>query len=166
IADLDWIDKLPGKKVLIKGNHDLWWTGVKKLNSIYKSIFFLQNSHFEAAGYAICGSRGWICPGNEYFSEEDKKIYEREMLRLQMSIDSISNDSSEKLCFLHFPPTNGKLQKSGFTEIIENNGITKVCYGHLHGKETFKTGLQGERNGVSYNLISLDFLKCKLKRIV
>ena len=81
VKDLEWIHERPGKKVLIKGNHDLWWQSVSKLNSLYDDMYFLQNDFFTAGEYAICRTRGWICPGDREFSEHDLKIYRRKILR-------------------------------------------------------------------------------------
>ena len=78
IPDLDWIDALPGKKLIFKGNHDLWWQSISKLNNMYDSIHFVQNTACEVEGYYICGSRGWIGPGHDDYKEADEKIYKRE----------------------------------------------------------------------------------------
>ena len=92
-ADFDWIKSLPGKKIFFKGNHDLWWQSAGKLNKVYgdENNIFVQNKAYiiehEGKKIAICGSRGWICPGDDGFSAEDKKIYEREAMRLRMSFD-------------------------------------------------------------------------------
>ncbi|MEG0392793.1 MAG: metallophosphoesterase, partial [Anaerovoracaceae bacterium] len=84
-ADLQWLNDLPGHKVMIKGNHDLWWTGITKLNRMYPNITFLQNECYEADGYFICGSRGWICPGADDFTLADDKIFKREVMRIERS---------------------------------------------------------------------------------
>ena len=73
ITDLGWISGLPGRKVFIKGNHDLWWSSAGKLNALFENMFFLQNAFYEAEGWAICGSRGWVCPGDDEFTERDEK---------------------------------------------------------------------------------------------
>ena len=88
VVDLKWISELPGKKVLIKGNHDLWWNSISKLNALFPNMVFLQNSFYEAEGYAICGSRGWICPGDDDFTPHDEKIYKRELGRMRLSLES------------------------------------------------------------------------------
>ena len=158
-ADFAWIHQLPGKKVIIKGNHDLWWTGITKLNKLYDDITFLQNDYYVADGYAICGSRGWICPGNDDFSSQDEKIYKRELLRVEASLKMAKAAGYEKIIgVLHYPPTNEKFQMSGFTELFSRNGAEQVVYGHLHGKDVFKNGLSGNLNGVSYRLVSLDYV--------
>lgn len=161
-ADLDWLHQLPGKKIIIKGNHDLWWTGIQKMNALYEDMVFLHNFSVEVEdGIAICGSRGWICPGTDGFTEADNKIYQRELLRLSRSIDDAKSKGKRKLIgVLHFPPTNDKIQPSGFTDIFAEAGVKTVVYGHLHGSETYHKGLQGNFNGVEYKLVSLDYLNC------
>jgi uncharacterized protein len=161
-ADLDWLHSLPGKKVIIKGNHDLWWTGIQKMNAMYDDIVFLHNFSIVTEDVAICGSRGWICPGTDGFTEADNKIYQREILRLRRSIeDAKAKGVDDIIGVLHFPPTNDKLHPSGFTEIFSEAKVKTVVYGHLHGSDTYHKGLQGNLNGVEYKLVSLDYLKCK-----
>lgn len=160
--DLDWIEALPGNKVLIKGNHDLWWNSITKLKVLYDKLFFVQNSFFPAGGVAICGTRGWICPGDNDFTVHDEKIYKRELIRLRFSLEEAVNAGyTELIGALHFPPTNDKLQGSGFTELFSEYGVKKVVYGHLHGKEAFSNGLEAIFNGVEYKLVSIDKLKCE-----
>jgi len=162
MPDLQMIHELPGRKVLIKGNHDLWWTGITKLNSLYDDMFFLQNSCYEAEGRCICGTRGWVCPGSEDYSDADKKIYERELMRLEASLKAAaSRGCGEITGVMHFPPTNDKMHSSGFTDLFSEYGVRNVVYGHLHGKDIWKRGLTGNFGGVSYRLISLDRLDCR-----
>ncbi len=158
--DIEWIHELPGRKVVIKGNHDLWWTGIKKLNQLHEDVYFLQNTFFDAEGTAICGSRGWTCPGSDSFTQKDEKIYRRELLRVEASLKLAKEEGYEEIIgALHYPPTNDKMQVSGFTELFEKYDVRKVVYGHLHGPDVFGNGLQGNLNGVSYSLVSLDYLK-------
>lgn len=161
VPDLDWIDAMPGRKVMIKGNHDLWWKGITKLNQMYDSIHFLQNDCYEAEGYFICGSRGWVCPGDKDFTVADEKIFRREVMRLERSILAAKNRGDNKIIMaIHFPPTNDRLQNSEFTKMFEEAGVWKTVYGHLHGEEAFRKGLKGLRNDVEYHLVSLDYLNC------
>lgn len=160
--DLDWLAALPGKKILVKGNHDLWWTSIHKLINLYESIEFIQNSSAVYEDYALCGTRGWLCPGESGFDAHDDKIYRRELGRLRFSLESAKNRGLKKVIgILHFPPTNEKLESSGFTELFETYKVEKVVYGHLHGEEAYKYGLQGDCNGVDYRLTACDFLACK-----
>jgi predicted phosphohydrolase len=163
-ADLEWIRGLPGNKIFIKGNHDMWWVSVNKLNAMFGSddMRFLQNNFYEADGYAVCGSRGWLCPGDEDFAEQDEKIYKRELLRLRASLNSAREAGYSKIIgALHFPPMNDRFQESGFTGLFEEFGVKNVFYGHLHGADRFRRGVNGNVKGVEYRLVSLDYLKCK-----
>ncbi len=175
LADLKWISDLPGKKVFIKGNHDLWWNSVSKLNALFENMFFLQNSFYEAEGYAICGSRGWICPDDDDFTIHDEKIYKRELGRLRMSLEfaakagfgnKYDGNKGKILGAIHFPPSNESPGRSGFTEIFEEYGVEKVVYGHLHGKDAYGNGIKGIKNNIEYILTSTDYLKCKPYRIL
>lgn len=166
-ADLNIIHSLPGKKIYVKGNHDYWWTTVAKLNKLYDDMNFLQNNFYQYEEYAICGTRGWICPNDVKFTEDDDKIYKREAHRLKLSLDAAKKAGFKKIIVItHYPPTNDKLDPSLFTEIYESYGVEKVVYGHLHGKESFKMGLKGIRNEVEYNLVSCDYVDFNLIKIM
>lgn len=166
IPDLQWIDELPGKKVIFKGNHDLWWNGISKLNSLFDSISFVQNTAYEAEGCFLCGSRGWICPGHDDFTQQDEKIYKRELLRLEMSLKDAKKKGAEEIIgVLHFPPSSGNSCGSEFTDLFADYGVSQVVYGHLHGQDAYGNGLKGYFNGVTYRLVSLDYLACKPLRI-
>lgn len=161
MADLRWIHRLPGRKVITKGNHDLWWTSVTRLNRLYDDMTFLQNHcYMTAEGVAVCGTRGWICPGTEGFDEHDEKIYNRELLRLEFSLKEAEKAGAKMIiAALHYPPTNDKLQGSGFTRMLEDFNVRMCVYGHLHGKDAFKNGIKGVFNGIEYRLVSLDYVE-------
>ncbi len=167
MADLEFLHSLPGRKVFIKGNHDLWWTGIGKLNKLFdSSMTFLQNNATEVDGISVCGTRGWICPGIDGFDEHDQKIYNREIIRLRMSLESARNQGHEDIiAMLHYPPTNDKLEPSGFTELFKEYGVRDVVYGHLHGKDAFRRGLKGQVFGANYHLTSFDYLGGKLLKL-
>lgn len=163
MADLQWISNLPGQKVLFKGNHDLWWNGIGKLNKLFDNMAFIQNQCYVTDSAIICGSRGWVCPGSETFSKEEEKIYKRELLRLESSLkcavealNLVENSHKELIGILHYPPTNEKKQPSGFTEIFEKYNVKKVFYGHLHNEDAIKNKNPINLNGTSYKLISFD----------
>ncbi len=172
--DLSWIANLPARKILLRGNHDYWWTSLKKMQEFNKYMNFLQNNYyvytkaldeFEQDGklmvnsWAICGTRGWICPNKYKFEANDKKIYERELIRLQLSLDKAKDNGYEKIIVMtHYPPTNSDFEDSGFTDIYEQYGVSKVVYGHLHTETGFLQGFEGERNGVQYQLLSGDYV--------
>ncbi|CEO16013.1 metallophosphoesterase [Paraclostridium sordellii] len=165
--DLDIIHNLPGKKIYVKGNHDYWWTTVAKLNKLYEDMSFLQNNFYSYNEYAICGTRGWICPNDVKFTQDDEKIYKREAHRLKLSLDAAKKAGFEKIIVItHYPPTNDKLEPSLFTDIYEEYKVEKVIYGHLHGKESFKMGLEGIREGVEYKLVSCDYVDFNLVKIM
>lgn len=164
--DLNWINNLPGRKIISKGNHDYWWGSISKLNSSYDKIKFIQNNFYTYKDYAICGTRGWICPGSDKFTEKDKKIYDRELIRLELSLSEAVKNGYEKLIvMIHYPPVNEKFQKSGFLEIFEKYKIKKVIYGHLHGMTEDK--LASELNGnIEYIMTSCDYLDFCPKKIL
>lgn len=167
LDDLKWINDLPGKKVLIKGNHDYWWKSVTKLNQLYNNLFFLQNDFYNVEDIAICGTRGWVCPNDNYFFEQDDKIYKREVQRLELSLNKAKQAGFEKLLvMLHYPPTNDKKEPSGFTELIKKYEVSQVVYGHLHGKASFNASLKGDNQGIRYHLVSCDFLKFNLLQVI
>lgn len=156
--DLEWINSLPGKKVFVRGNHDYWWSSLKKMMEKYPDMLFIQNNHYEIDGICFCGTRGWIFPNDVKFSKEDDKIYKRELLRLRMSLDSAKKSSCENIIVLiHFPPIFDGAT-SGFSDLFEEYNVSKVVYGHLHTEESFKDGFVGIKNGVEYVLTSSDYL--------
>ncbi|MCT8975835.1 metallophosphoesterase [Clostridium sp. CX1] len=158
MRDLEWIHNLPGRKIMVKGNHDYWWTSISKLNNLYDDMDFIQNNSFNYEDYAICGTRGWICPGGDNFSEHDEKIYERELNRLRLSLDSAVKKGFKKfIIMIHYPPVNEKLLESGFVDIFKEYNVEKVIYGHLHGPSLAKA-LNGELNGIEYIITSGDYI--------
>ncbi len=164
--DLSWINELSGKKVLLRGNHDYWWTSLKKMKQAFPDMTFIQNNFYEYDTHVICGTRGWNCPRQDYFDDKDEKIYKRELIRIRLSLDSARHINKPILVMTHYPPTNEKFEPSGFTEIYEEYGVEKVIYGHLHTEESFACGLKGVMNGVEYDLVSSDYLKFRLKKVL
>ena len=166
MLDLQWIEDLPGKKIISKGNHDYWWGSITKLNSKFENTKFLQNNFYEYGEYAICGTRGWICPGTDRFNEKDKKIYLRELIRLRLSLDSAKKAGFNKfIVMLHYPPTNEKFEESGFVEILKEYEVEKVINGHLHGPSLSRV-LNGMRDGIEYIMTSADFIDFNPKFIM
>lgn len=164
--DLGWIDRLPGKKIISKGNHDYWWATLKKMNGLFDSISFIHNSYVSIGDLAICGSRGWVCPNDTNFTQKDEVIYLREQNRLELSISKAIDDGYENIyVMLHYPPTNDKMEVSAFQEIFEKYEVKSVVYGHLHTKYCWHLSLNGNVNGVNYHMVSSDFLNFIPKRI-
>lgn len=164
LVDLKWIEDLPGKKVLLKGNHDYWWSSVSKMNLLFESLIFLQNTFFVYEGIAICGARGWDCP-HEQFTEHDEKIYKREQIRLKLSLDAAVKQGIEQvLVMMHYPPVYETFEDSAFTEIFESYGVEQVIYGHVH--TSFEGLVEGVFNGVDYRCVSSDYLGFKPYRLM
>jgi predicted phosphohydrolase len=157
--DLDRIAGMRGLKVMIKGNHDYWWESASKLNRhLHPSIKALQASSIIVNRIAVAGTRGWLCPSDAFFEPHDRKIYEREVMRLRVALESLrgrEGDYDALVVALHYPPTNRQHEPSGFTELIDTYGADVCLYGHLHG-EDIKTGLTGTRGRSSYYLVSAD----------
>ncbi len=162
--DFEFIDKLPGKKIILKGNHDYWWSTMSKLKEFaknYNSISFLHNNSFEYEGIGICGTRGWITePGQP----ADIKVLNREVGRLKASIASSS--AAEKIVFLHYPPVFGNIECKEITSVLEENNIKKCYYGHLHGYAHRNAVHDEERNGTRYFLAAADFTGFKPIKIL
>ena len=164
LPDLSFIGDLPGKKVLLKGNHDYWWSAIGRVRATLPAgMRALQNDSIVEAGIGICGSRGWLCPGNSNFSQDDEKIYLRELDRLTLSLQSLPQVET-KIAMLHFPPFSDKDRASGFTERLEAAGVKIAVYGHLHG-EANRYAFEGEKNGVYYHCVAADKLDFTPKRI-
>lgn len=158
LEDLAYINMLPGRKIIVKGNHDYWWGSITKLNSLYDNMKFIQNNFFIYEDYAICGTRGWTNAESENSSGHDIKVYNRELLRLRLSLDAAVKSGYEKIIvMLHYPPTNDKFEESEFTKIFKEYNVEKVIYGHLHGY-SLKNVLEGVVDGVEYIMTSCDYI--------
>ncbi len=167
--DLEFIYNLKGKKILLTGNHDYYWNSTQKLNEMFNSMYFLKNNFYEFEDYLVCGTRGWLCPGDTRYTDHDKKIYLREVGRLKLSLESAVNSGKYNdniILMMHFPPTNDKHDKSEFIELIEKYNIKRVIYGHLHGKKKYDNSLIGNENNVEYSLVSADYLGFKPIKIL
>lgn len=168
--DLEYLESLHGHKIIIKGNHDYWWKSISSLRAtLPKSIYPLQNDAIKIGNVIISGTRGWNVPErNKPFTEEDEKLYKREVLRLQLSLDFAKKLATEPndviFAMIHFPPFNSNFDDSEFTKLFENYNVKKVIYGHLHGKSS-RSVLQTTKNGVEYFLTSCDKLNNKLIQI-
>ena len=164
LPDLSFIGALPGRKILLKGNHDYWWSAIGRVRATLPvGMRALQNDSFVEDGVGICGSRGWLCPGSSNFSQDDEKIYLRELDRLTLSLQSLPPVET-KIAMLHFPPFSDKDRASGFSERLEAAGVTIAVYGHLHG-EANRYAFEGEKNGITYHCVAADKLDFTPKRI-
>jgi len=165
VPDLARIDEMPGRKVIIRGNHDYWWDTIAKVRrALPPSIMAIQNDYVEAEGFALCGTRGWSVPGSREFGEHDRKIYERECIRLELSLQS-APAGMPIIVIIHYPPYNDPREQTGFTELMRRYPVRDVIFGHLHG-ESLRHVREGRYGGVRYHLTSCDYLGFGLKKIV
>ncbi len=171
--DFLYLDSLPGKKILMKGNHDYWWTTLTRMRKFLKenalkTIDFVYNSAYEFEDYIIAGTRGW----GQTEEGEDKRLLKREVIRLQLSLEKAmelkGKGEKEVLVFLHYPPiTSGNIvrnEMSDFIKVMKDYKIKKCYYGHLHST-SIKEAVEGECYGISFKLVSADGLNFKLLRI-
>ncbi len=169
LKDIDFIAKLKGVKILIRGNHDYWWQGITKLRSLLpKNIFAIQNDAVKIGNIVFCGSRGWAVEGSPDFHEHDKKIYLREVERFKLALkdaEKLREEGDKLICLIHYPPFNVRRESSLFTKLFEEFKVDKVVYGHLHGKDV-KVYLNTSINGVEYILASCDIVENKLVEVL
>lgn len=181
--DFEYIESLPGKKVLLRGNHDMFWEAKKtaELNELFDGrLFFLQNNYYAYKDYALVGTKGFTFEGPFFLNrrgqivgwDEDKekhaqKLVERELDRLRSSFDTAYAEGYRKfIMFLHYPPTNILEEESGFTRIAMEYGVEQVVYAHCHGETRFHDSIEGEHDGIQYSLVSGDYLRWSPKRIL
>ncbi|MDD3335772.1 MAG: metallophosphoesterase [Eubacteriales bacterium] len=159
--DLDAIAALPGQKLMIRGNHDYWWSSIGKVREILKpGLGALQNDAVVIDGNVFCGTRGWMIPAAQQTpNEQDEKIFRRELLRLDMSLkQGMALYQNQALVVMtHYPPLLADGMTTAFTEILEKYPVTNVVYGHLHGAG-IKIGFNGSYHGIDYQLVSCDAL--------
>lgn len=165
IADFKLLENLPGKKIIIRGNHDYWWKSISAVRGVLPYGFYaIQNDALKFGNVVICGTRGWIIPErNASLSDENKKIYDREVLRLDLTLQAASKlreEGDKLICMLHYPPTNFTKDDNEFTSAIEKNKVDEVVFGHLHGYKREEPTYT--KNNVKYFLTSCDMVDNKL----
>ncbi len=170
-SDFEFLNSLPGRKIILKGNHDYWWDTVSKMNAFvrengFENIEFINNNAFAVEDVVICGTRWWADPTSDEFRGEDRKIYEHEILRLESSLrEGIASGCSKILAVLHYPPfTDDGRVNEDISKLFTRYGVTKCIYGHLHGGGHSKAK-EGVTDGVEYVLTSADFLNFTPKKI-
>lgn len=166
VKDFQFLNSLPGRKIISKGNHDYWWNTKSKMEKFFEENGFntlniLQNNHYAYENIGICGTRGWI---NETEIPADKKVLLREAGRLTMSIESALKENLKPVVFLHYPPIFANDYNFEILEVMHKYGIKHCFYGHIHGKGHY-SAVNGIRDGVDFQLISGDFLKFCPKNI-
>lgn len=157
--DLREIGRLPGTKVLCKGNHDYWWNSISQVRSILPaSVRALQHSATDLGEYVVCGTRGWQIPTEEQpLGEQDVKIFRRETERLRLALDAAAGIAAGRpvVAMLHYPPLLAGEKDTAFTALLEEYGVHTAVYGHLHA-QGIQSGFTGEHRGVRYHLVSCD----------
>ena len=160
--DFMFIDRLPGRKIILKGNHDYWWSTASKAMRFFEengisTIDILHNNCFYYGDTALCGTRGWFYE-EERSASHDKKIMQREIGLLETSLKAAGEKS--KIVFLHYPPKFLNYECPEILELLVKYGVSECCYGHIHGKGC-PAAFQGVKNGVSFRLVSADYLMFK-----
>lgn len=166
-ADFAWINEIPGRKIILKGNHDYWWSTAAKFTKFcdangFSDIHILNNNCFEYEDWAICGTRGW------FFEEErsgahDEKVFRRELCRLEASLKSAGQ--KQKLVFLHYPPKYKGYECREILDLLEKYEVRRCFYGHLHGG-SHKLAMEGMWDGVEYRMVSADYLNFKPYKVI
>ena len=168
-ADLNYLSKFSGKKVIIKGNHDYWWSSISGVRSLLpENLYALQNDALRFGNYVVCGSRGWTVPEITHKTEDDEKIYKRELIRMELSLKSaleLKQDGDTLIVMMHYPPFNSKLEENDFTKLFEQYGVDIVVYGHLHSYDKKQRLITYIKN-IRYYLTSCDLVGNKLIEII
>jgi len=165
LPDFRWLERWPGNKILVKGNHDLWWDTRSKMEKFFaaneiRTIDFLHNNFFpyeSASGekIALCGTRGWFFEV-DHGTEHDTKMRLREVLRLKASLNAAKSAGYEKIyCFMHYPPVFGSYVCENIVDTLSEYGVERCYYGHLHGI-SHKFAVTGVKNGINYVLAASD----------
>ena len=165
--DFGWINQIPGRKIILKGNHDYWWSTASKFYAFcqendFQNMFVLNNNHYEYDGVALCGTRGW------FFEEDrsgthDEKVFKRELLRLETSLKSAGE--LPKIVFLHYPPRYKGYICPEIIELLKYYNVRSCYYGHLHGA-SHGLAQEGLWDGVDYRLVSADKLNFKPFKVI
>lgn len=159
-ADFRWIDQIPGRKIILKGNHDYWWSTAAKFDRFcsdhgFSNQLILNNNHYEYDGYAICGTRGWFFE-EQRSGEHDEKVFRRELFRLEASLRSAGD--LPKIVFLHYPPRYKGYKCQEILDILNRYDVRRCYYGHLHGA-SHALAEEGLWDGVDFKLVAADRLQ-------
>lgn len=157
--DFGWINGIPGRKIILKGNHDYWWSTAAKFQKFcqensFENMVLLNNNCYEYEGAAICGTRGWYYE-EKRSGEHDEKVFKRELLRLEASLKAAGD--LPKIVFLHYPPRNKGYECPEILEILNRYEVRRCFYGHLHGP-SHKLAMEGLWDGIEYHLLASDYI--------
>ena len=168
LPDLRAIGEMPGRKILVRGNHDYWWGGIGRVRAaLPEGMHALQQDAMDLGECVICGTRGWTIPTEENpLSSQDEKIYHRELARLDLALAAAKRIGRGKplAVLLHYPPLYQNMRHSGFTERMEEAGVRLCVYGHLHGSG-IAAGFSGDQEGIRYELASCDSQDFTVRKI-
>lgn len=158
-ADFSFINEIPGRKIILKGNHDYWWSTAAKFYKFceangFSDMEILNNNHFEYGDIAICGTRGWFFE-EERSSDHDGKVFRRELQRLETSLKSAGE--KQKYVFLHYPPRYKGYECREILELLERYEVRRCFYGHLHGP-SHALAMEGLWDGIEFRLVAADKL--------
>ena len=161
-ADFAWIHEIPGRKIILKGNHDYWWSTASKFYKFceengFSDMLILNNNHYEYDGYAICGTRGWFFE-EERSGEHDEKVFKRELLRLEASLKAARE--LPKIAFLHYPPRYKGYECQEILDILQRYDVRRCFYGHLHGA-SHGLAQEGVWDGIEFKLVAAGKLNFK-----
>lgn len=160
-TDIEELAQLPGHQIFIKGNHDYWWSSYTKVSNILsEKQHIIQNTAVKINDIIIAGSRGWQCPNSQEYKEKDEKIYKREAIRLELSLDEaakLTDDKSTLIVAMHFPPFAQDKESTLFTELIEKHSPACVIFGHIHSINMAKK-YEGQFNGIEYIMTACDYV--------
>lgn len=169
LADLAFIHDLPGKKLFLKGNHDYWWQSLNKVKKTVAkeglhSLHFLQHTALNLGeSFTVCGTRLWLLPDDQRFTAKDEKILLREQSRLKLSLEAAKKIRGEReLLFMsHYPPLNKKLEATSISQSLNEHGVSKAIFGHIHNADSPYCISDYILDGISYNLVAADYLQFK-----
>lgn len=167
-SDFELIKDLPGKKIIIRGNHDYWWASISAVRAaLPENIFAIQNDAMKFGDVIVCGTRGWMVPEEgASVTPENEKIFKREVIRLELTLQAakkLQTNGEKIVCMMHYPPCNFHRRQSEFTELIEKYGVSCVVFGHLHGYKRAETKFS--LGSAVYYLTSCDIVGNKLTEI-
>lgn len=160
LKDFSFLHSLPGEKIIMKGNHDYWWSTRNKADTFFaeyglNTLRILHNCAYRVGDRALCGTRGWLYNSE---TEDDRKIVLREAGRLQASIAEAKKLGGKLTAFLHYPPVYGGAECREILDILEENEVEECYFGHIHGQYAAKKALVGEYRGIRMQLVSADFV--------
>lgn len=167
LPDMAELDARPGQKLLTKGNHDFWWPNKKRDFFLpdLPTLHFLHGKTVRIGSLGIAATRGWVIPGDEWFSEADQKVYDKELRFLEEALIALG-DASHRICMLHYPPFNSRLEPGEFVPLLEKYGVQHVVHGHLHGEGCARYTVTGLHRGIHYHLMSCDVIGFTPQRIL